>query len=127
MTKTFIAALSLFAITACAQPQTGKAAPKNRNLITADEIATVSGTDAYQVIEELRPAFLQSHGGVSPHNDAPPTPLVYVDGVQAGTITALHNITASGLFSIQYLDSMQATQRYGTIAGGGAILITTKH
>jgi hypothetical protein len=127
MQRHFIAALALLATAACAQPQTGKTAPKNRNLITADEIATVSGSDAYQVIEELRPAFLQSHGGVSPHNDAPPTALVYIDGVQAGGLSALHNITASGLFSIQYLDAMQATQRYGTVAGGGAILITTKH
>lgn len=127
MRNRFIAVLTLLAAAACAQPQTGKAAPKNRNLITAEEIATVSGTDAYQIIEELRPAFLQSHGGVSPHNDAPPTALVYVDGVQAGGLSALHNITASGISSIQYLDSMQATQRYGTIAGGGAILITTKH
>lgn len=127
-----LAVAAILSIAACSQQSTtgasqSKVAPKNRNLITSDEIATVNASDAYQLIQELRPNFLRTQGGVSPHNDTPPVPLVYVDGVHTGDVTNLRNVPATGIVSIEYLNGMMATQRFGTVAGGGAILITTAH
>jgi len=130
MRKVAIAVAAIVTLAACSQqPASGttKVAPKNRNLITADEIATVSVSDAYQLIQQLRPNFLRTQGGVSPHSDAPPVPLVYVDGVATGDVTNLRNVPSAGIVSIEYLNGMMATQRFGTVAGGGAILITTAH
>jgi hypothetical protein len=132
MRKLALAVAAIVSLAACSQQSTSgatqtKVAPRNRNLITSDEIATVSVSDAYQLIQELRPNFLRTQGGVSPHNDAPPVPLVYVDGVHTGDVTNLHNVPSSGIVSIEYLNGMMATQRFGTVAGGGAILITTAH
>ena len=130
MRKLAIAVAAIVSLAACSQQPTSgttKVAPKNRNLITADEIANVNVSDAYQLIQQLRPNFLRTQGGVSTHNDAPPVPLVYVDGVATGDVTNLRNVPAAGIVSIEYLNGMMATQRYGTIAGGGAILITTAH
>jgi len=130
MRKLAIAVAAIVSLAACSQQPTSgttKLAPKNRNLITADEIANVNVSDAYQLIQQLRPNFLRTQGGVSTHNDAPPVPLVYVDGVATGDVTNLRNVPAAGIVSIEYLNGMMATQRYGTIAGGGAILITTAH
>jgi hypothetical protein len=107
-------------LAACA-PKTGTVAPRrNRNLITAEEISTISVSDAFEVIDRLRPSFFSTRGTLTP-------PVTYVDGLPFGDLAALHRIQPSAIESIQYLDPLMATQRYGRAAGGGAILVTTKH
>ena len=118
--KAAIACAAILMLGACNQPNTGKTAPRNRNLITADEIATVSASDAYEVVDRLRPYFLSSHGAMT-------GPVAYLDGLAFGDVTNLHRIQPGSILSIQYLDPMMATQRFGKAAGGGAILVTTKH
>jgi hypothetical protein len=119
-----IAGAALIALTACSSggnTRTGTPTPrKNRNIITADEIATVSASDAFDVVQRLRPSFFATHGQLTP-------PVAYVDGLAFGELDALHRIQPSSIQSIQYLDPLMATQRFGRAAGGGAILITTKH
>lgn len=118
--KSALVIASVVVIAACNQPQAGKTAPHNRNLITADEIATLSVSDAYEVVDRLRPSFLSVRGTLTP-------PVTYLDGLAFGDIQALHRIQPASVASIQYLDPIMATQRYGKAAGGGAILVTTKH
>ena len=118
--RSALACAAVIALAACNQPKTGKTAPHNRDLITAEEIATISATDAFEVVERLRPSFLSSHGTLTP-------PVAYVDGLPFGELPALHRIQPASIASIQYLDPLMATQRYGRAAGGGAILVTTKH
>lgn len=77
-------------------------------------------SDAYEVVDRLRPTFLSPRGTLTP-------PVTYVDGLPFGDLQSLHRIQPSSIASIQYLDAMMATQRYGKAAGGGAILVTTKH
>ena len=116
-----VAAAAMISLTACASTQGAQpAARTNRNMITAEEIATVSVTDAFEVIERLRPSFFSTRGQLSP-------PVAYVDGLPFGELASLHRIQPSSILSIQYLDPLMATQRYGKVAGGGAILVTTKH
>ena len=113
-------AAAVVTLAACA-PKTGTVAPrKNRNLITAEEISTVSVSDAFEVIQRLRPSYFATHGTLTP-------PVVYVDGMPFGEIDSLRRVQPPSIDSIQYLDPLMATQRYGRAAGGGAILITTKH
>ena len=111
---------AVVSLAACNQPKTGKTAPHNRNLITADEIATISVTDAFEVVERLRPTFLSTRGTLSP-------PVAFLDGLLLGELPSLHNIQPASIASIQYLDPLMATQRFGKAAGGGAILVTSKH
>src|SRR5690349_20791420 len=116
-----LAGAALVALTACSSAQGAAAKPRtNRNLITAEEIAAISVSDAWEVVDRLRPAFLKTHGTLTP-------PVVYLDGMPDGELESLHRIQPSSIQSIQYLDPLQATQRYGRAAGGGAILVTTKH
>jgi len=116
-----VAGAVLVALTACGSTQAGKpTARANRNLITAEEIATISVSDGWEVVDRLRPAFLKTHGTLTP-------PVVYLDGMPDGELESLHRIQPSSIQSIQFLDPLQATQRYGRAAGGGAILVTTKH
>jgi hypothetical protein len=115
-----IVCAAVVALAGCTQPKTAQTAPHSRNLITADEIATINVSDAYEVVDRLRPTFLSARGALTP-------PVTYVDGLPFGDLQSLHRIQPSSVASIQYLDPMMATQRYGKAAGGGAILVTTKH
>ena len=125
--RTFvIAAAALLTLGACS-PKSARVAPQDRNLITADEIAKSNATNAYEAVERLRPAFLRTRGSQSLQNQEPPTPMVYVDGMRYGTLQTLATVPTIGIVSIQYLNAIEATQRYGFGNEGGAIMIVTKH
>ena len=117
----------LLAFVACGPTKSGRAAPQSRNLITADEIAKSNASNAYDAVERLRPAFLQTRGPQSIQNTAPPTPMVYVDGMRYGALQSLMSLPTISIISIQYLNALDATQRFGMGNDGGAILVTTKH
>ena len=126
MRRSVIIAVAALTLAAC-NPKSGRIAPQDRNLITADEIARSNATNAYEAVERLRPAFLRTRGSQSIQNQEPPTPMVYVDGMRYGTLQTLATVPTIGIVSIQYLNAIEATQRYGFGHEGGAIMIVTKH
>jgi hypothetical protein len=125
--RTFaIAAAVLLTLGACG-PKSQHVTPQDRNLITADEIAKSNATNAYEAVERLRPAFLRTRGSQSLQNQEPPTPMIYIDGMRYGPLQTLSSVPAVGIVTIQYLNAIEATQRFGFGNEGGAIMITTKH
>ena len=121
------AVAALLALAACGPTKPGHAAPQNRYLITSDEIAKSNASNAYEAVQRLRPAFLQTRGSQSIQNTAPPTPTVYVDGMKYGALQSLMSLPAISIVSIQYMTALDATQRFGIGNDGGAILVTTRH
>lgn len=126
MRRLAIAAAALFTLGAC-HPKSTHSAPHDRNLITADEIERSNATNAYEAVERLRPAFLRTRGSQSIQNQNPPTPMIYIDGMRYGPLSTLSSVPAISIISIQYLDALEATQRFGFGNDGGAIIVTTKH
>lgn len=126
MRRISIAAGALLALGACS-PKSAHVTPQDRNLITSEEIAKSNATNAYEAVERLRPAFLRTRGSQSLQNQEPPTAMIYVDGMRYGPLATLSSVPTIGILSIQYLNAIEATQRYGFGNEGGAILITTKH
>jgi hypothetical protein len=51
------------------------------------------------------------------------TPTVYVDGVRYGDCEALKTIQAIDVGELRYLNGIDATTRFGTGNGSGAILV----
>jgi hypothetical protein len=125
--RNLVTIVALLALAACGPTKSGKAAPQNRYLITADEIAKSNASNAYEAVERLRPAFFQTRGSQSIQNTAPPTPVVYVDGMRYGAVQSLMSLPTISIISIQYMNALDATQRFGIGNDGGAILVTTKH
>jgi hypothetical protein len=121
-----IAGAALLMLGAC-NGQPSHVAPRDRNLITADEIARSNASNAYEAVERLRPGFLRTRGVESIQHPEPPTPMIYLDGMRYGPLQTLSTVPAMGILSIQYLNAVDATQRFGMGHAGGAILITTKH
>lgn len=125
MTRRSVFLVLLLALAACST--TGGARPaQTRNLITAEEIATVSVGTAFEVIEQLRPQFFQGRGPSSIRSNTPDTPIVYVNGVRYGGIESLRAIRAMDVAEIRLLSASDATTRYGTGHVGGVIEVQTK-
>ena len=103
-------------------------APGHRDMLFEAEIQSnrVPGMSVYDLLSHLRPEYLHSRGSNSLRNLAPPTAIVYLDGVKFGSIESLRSMSGESVAQIQYLSASDATTRYGTDHTGGAILITTR-
>jgi len=92
---------------------------KQRNLITQGEIATLDVRSAYDVIQILRPQMLRVRGSIGI--------AVYVNGIRMMSgMQSLYDISPTSIHEIRYLNSFDATARFGMDVPDGAISITTK-
>ncbi len=110
---------------ACASSQTSRSR-ETGNLITQDEIVAANAGNVYEVIQRLRPQFLRTRGSVSIRDATPPRPVVYVDGMQYGSLDVLWQFPASRIQTIEYIPARDATTRWGSGHMGGVIMLTTK-
>ena len=117
------ALVAALGVVACAA-QSAESSRSNTNLITQAEIAAAGSSDAYQLVQRLRPIWLRTRGptSVSQEGDV----AVYVDGTHLGTREALRNLWTDDIESIQFLDAGRATLRFGAGHENGAILVTRR-
>lgn len=94
------------------------------DVITETEAAGAQVSDAYQLVQRLRPQFLRTRGEQSIMLATPI--IVYVDGNRFGGVEMLRQISALDVKEIRWLSATDATQRYGTDHASGAILVTRK-
>jgi hypothetical protein len=124
--RALLAVLLAWSAAACAA-QTGGNPPAtyNRDVITRDELAAVEArTTALQLIQRMRPAWLQGRGPSGIRGQAAPV-VVYVNSQRASE-SPLPRYTAGELLEIRFLNATDATARFGTGHGSGAILLTTR-
>jgi hypothetical protein len=101
---------------------------RQRNLITAEEIATRPGlSTAYDIIRNLRPAWLNTRGITSTEDPTAGGIQVYVDEVKMGGLSELQSISVDRIQELRFLSASDATMKYGTGNTTGAIEVTTKH
>jgi len=119
------------AIAACAS--SGKRPPAGQSsssdYVTSVEITAVGATNAYDLINRLRPRWLRTQapgsisGGVRNQIVA-----VYLDGVRLGGLEALRSLSTSGFQTMRYYDATRAAtvlRDPGSEPIAGAIVITT--
>ena len=120
---TFVAAFSLTALVAgCASSGAGGEGRTRRdpNLITAEELTEYANLTCYEVVQRIRPRWLQTRGSEQ-------NPVVYQDGSRIGFAEeVLPGMSSNSVASLKYLNASNATTRYGTGHGAGAIEITTR-
>jgi len=132
--RVVFAAAGVLWTTACATAGSGGAGvlPKSRdqNVIAEFEISqsATEASNAMQIIQKLRPQMLRSRGIGSPTDVTGETarPKVYVDNVAYGDLATLTNVNASQVREIYFINSSDATIRWGTGHMGGVILVVTK-
>ena len=122
-----VAAAVLSAPGCSSATQTGARAPSvSRRVLLADEIGAVPAASAYEAVSRLRPEWLRRRGQISIRDPSAGEVVVYLDGVRFGGPGSLRNIRAESILQMEYLDASDATTRFGTGHGGGAILVRTR-
>jgi hypothetical protein len=102
------------------------------NVITTEEIADSPNTNAYELIQRLRPAFLRTRGAVrgAPSNGVnsiqPVDVVVYLNDTRLGTSDQLRQIATSDIREIRYYSASDATTKWGTGNIAGAIQVVTR-
>jgi hypothetical protein len=99
---------------------------RDRDIITAEEIADVQVATAYDIVQTLRPEYLRTRGLRSMGASQPQGAVVYVDNVRRGGPESLRTLPRESVLEIRYLNGADATTMYGTNHGDGAILVRTR-
>jgi hypothetical protein len=97
---------------------------QQRTLLSAEEMLAAGYPDAFTTVQSLRPQWLNKRGVSS--LSARETVKVYLDGSLLGGPDQLRQITVRSIGTIQYLDGLEATQRWGLDHGLGAIMVSTR-
>ncbi len=80
----------------------------------------------YDLIQSERSVWLRTRGSSSFQDPSASNPVVFVDGVERGALSTLRQIRPSNVAQAEYVNSRDATTRYGTGYPGGIIRISTR-
>jgi hypothetical protein len=113
----------VFAAAGCAT--TGAGSVGDPNALAQEDFARSDARNAYELIEHLRPRWLQQRFDRSLR--LPTSILVYQNNVRLGGLDVLRDISVQGIHSIRYVGSAEAGRLpgAGSAAVDGAILIFT--
>jgi hypothetical protein len=112
----------LLLLVACGAART-PGTSSNRNVLTYEEMQRAGYPDAFTTVQSLRPQWLVRRGATSARAQSIK---VYLDGSLLGSPEQLRQITMRSISQIQYLDGLQASERYGLDHDLGAIIVTTR-
>ena len=132
MGRRFVALAAIALAVGCASAGVSPA-KQNQNVITTEEIAQVTASNAYDLIQHLRPNYLRTRGAVrgAPASDGtnhlePVDLVVYLNDSRLGGSEQLRQITSSDIREIRYYSSSEATTKWGTGHSAGAIQVLTR-
>lgn len=111
-------------LVSCARPPRDNGSLHNPDVITADEILATHLPTAFEVIERLRPQFLRTRGPTSALRDT--RIIVFQDNLNLGGVEMLRQIRAADVREIRFLNSSDATTRFGSGFPAGVISVTSR-
>ena len=116
----FVLVLLALVAAACSTAGTGDSGPRrDRNVLTAEDFVALDGASyAYDAVRRLRGTWLSGRGNSPPR--------VFVDGVNLGGPDVLRNYRMDSVREIRFIPPSDATLRFGTGFGGGAIELYTR-
>ncbi|HEX6041036.1 hypothetical protein [Longimicrobium sp.] len=111
----------LMMIVAACGPARGEGiAPRgDARLISAEEIAQTPATSVYEIVQRLRPAWLQQRAAQGAYG----YPTVYMGSQALGGVERLREMNSANVAEIRYLDPVQATSRFGRNVPFGVIQV----
>ena|SRR5688572_22257722 len=106
------------------------AGSRNSTVITREEIRTAGAANAYDLVQSLRPNWLNKRGPQTLTDVTLTDPrregdiMVYLDVARLGGLSALREVPASSLMLVEFLDATKANYRFGRGHPYGAILLS---
>ncbi len=119
--------LLVIGIAACSS--TGTKAKKgrySRDLISAQDIKSHNTSNAYEIIQRLRPIWLQGRGRKTLLAGDASYPVVYLNSRKYGTLGSLSNFSANEIVEIRFYSAADATTKFGTNHPSGVIDLIMK-
>lgn len=119
--------LLLVGVTGCASGASGGGGGGGGgSVLTEAEMAQWATRDLFDVVQRLRPRWLQSRAPVTVQGRQ--TLTIILDGIrQDGGPELLRELRTSDIEEVRYLNARDATTRFGTDMTGGALIVVTKH
>lgn len=112
---------------ACATGGSGPNEPqRNRDILTAEELAPLVQFSAWDAIQRLRPMWMRPGGIRNSANPAGHYPYVFVDGSPYGEMESLRGFRMDNVLEMRFVNATDSTIRYGGQYQGGVILVTTR-
>ena len=115
---------SIVFLSACASQARRDFTPAPKSGLTAislAEIASSTGTTAYEVVERARPLYLTTSVDLAPTSERE----VYLNGVRLGGLNELRGIPSRDVKEIRFVRAIDGIV-YGVGRSGGAILVISK-
>lgn len=126
---TLVASLAAWGCAAGAARPDGASSTAGSRVIAQEELATLSVSTARDVLERLRPLWLQSAGAGSRSARLTTEVVVVTNGQYFGNLDSLRQIPASAIREIRYMSGSEAANAYPSLASGrhieSAIIIAT--
>lgn len=97
---------------------------QDQRVLTAEELEGSRYSDAFSVVQALRPQWLRTRGTASINQ--PQFIKVYLDDNLLGGTETLRTIPVHSVARMEFLDGLEATNRWGLDHGLGAIMVTTR-
>jgi hypothetical protein len=94
------------------------------DLITREQIDEEGPASAFEVVQALRPLWLEKRGATSFFDEGEIR--VYLDGSSLGGIDSLRGIHSDNIESMSFLDERRASYRFGPGHEHGVIHVITK-
>lgn len=127
--RTTIVGVALLTAAACASSgsvsQQGTTR-RSQGVITQAEMDSVDASNMLQVIQILRPMYLQERGGVQTLNSAPAPIMVYIDEQRLGPVSQLAQMSKSEFREVRYYTASEAQTRFGPGNTRGVIQLRRK-
>jgi len=104
----------------------GHAGGSSSSVLSREEIRERIDLDTYEIVRQLRPAWVRARGSPSLQGRDQEFAVVYIDYSRFGMVHSLRQIDSGAIAEIRYMSPSDATTRFGTGHMGGAILVTTQ-
>ena len=105
--------VALLTVSACTGPRPGQSGSFDSNRITREQLANSNLDNLFQVIERLRPEWLNSRGPTSVTNATMTLPSVFMNGQHLGKPDLLRDMKVIDFSEIQFWPAGQAAARFG--------------
>ena len=113
----------LLAGSACSAGGKSTMASRSQNVIGVEEIKGSTASNAFDLIQQVRPNWMRSRGPASLRNPQPVFPVVYLGDMSYGPMESLRGLPTNGIDEIRYINATTATTRFGSGHAGGVIQV----
>jgi hypothetical protein len=96
------------------------------DLIALDEIEASNTTNAYDLINQVRPNWLRGRGQPSIRYSQVQLPVVYLEDRRQGDLNVLRSFPTGSIAELRYINATTATTRFGNGHAGGVIQIVPR-